>query len=192
MDKWRNKTAVVTGSSSGIGLAILKELVCEGVNVVGLARNAGKFQPVIEEMQKASGKIHVHSCDVSDADSVREAFEWIDDTVGAVDILINCAGIFRFVTILNDDDSLNADLRETMEVNVMGSVYCTRQAYKSMTRHDIYGIIININSVGGHYVSEIDILNNKRKKSLHFRFLYRAQNFHHSILMHLQSMRSRL
>lgn len=53
MDKWRNKNAVVTGSSSVIGLAILKELVREGVNVVGLARNAEKFQPVIEEMQKA-------------------------------------------------------------------------------------------------------------------------------------------
>lgn len=154
MDKWKNKTAVITGSSSGIGAAILKELVRGGVNVVGLARNAEKFQPIIEEMQKSSGKIHVHQCDVSNADSVSEAFQWIDNNVGCVDILINCAGIFRFITILNDDDKLNADLRETMDVNFMGSVYCAREAYKSMTKHGNYGIIININSVGGHYVSE--------------------------------------
>lgn len=156
MDKWRNKNAVVTGSSSGIGLAILQGLVNEGVNVIGLARNAEKFQPVIEEMKKSPGKIHVHQCDVSDAESVREAFQWIDEHVGAVDVLINCAGIFRFVSILNDDDSLNADLRETMNVNLMGGVYCARESYKSMTKHDNYGIIVNINSVGGHYVSEVN------------------------------------
>lgn len=154
MDKWCNKNAVVTGSSSGIGLAILRQLVREGVNVIGLARNAEKFQPIIEEMKKAPGKIHVHQCDVSDADSVREAFQWIDKHVGTVDVLINCAGIFRFITILNDDDSLNADLRETMNVNLMGGVYCAREAYKSMMKYDNYGIIININSVGGHYVRE--------------------------------------
>jgi NADP+-dependent farnesol dehydrogenase len=154
MDKWRDKTAVVTGSSSGIGAAILKELVREGVNVVGLARNTEKFLPIIDEMRKSPGKIQVHQCDVSESESVREAFQWIDDQFGCVDILINCAGIFRFITILNGDDKLNADLRETMDVNFMGSVYCAREAYKSMSKHGNYGIIININSVGGHYVSE--------------------------------------
>jgi NADP+-dependent farnesol dehydrogenase len=154
MDKWRNKNAVITGSSSGIGLAILKSFVGEGINVIGLSRNAEKFQPIIEEMSKAPGKIHVHKCDVSDDKSVQEAFEWIDRNIGAVDILINCAGIFRFITILNDDDSLNADLRETMNVNLMGTVFCVKEAYKSMMKHDNYGIIININSVGGHYVKK--------------------------------------
>lgn len=59
----------------------------------------------------------------------------------------------RFMTILNDDDS--AELKRTMDVNFMGAVYCTRSAYKSMMKRSAYGYIININSIDGHYVSEI-------------------------------------
>lgn len=154
MNKWRNKNAVVTGSSSGIGRAILKELIKHGVNVIGLARHIEKFQSVIEETRSQPSKLSVHQCDVSDPESVNEAFQWIAANVGAVDILINCAGIFRFITILNDDAKLNFDLQQTMNVNFMGSVYCAREAYKSMTEHGNYGCIMTINSVGGHYVSQ--------------------------------------
>lgn len=58
------------------------------------------------------------------------------------------------MTILNDDDSANAELKRTMDVNFMGAVYCTREAYRSMMKRNAYGYIININSIDGHYVSE--------------------------------------
>lgn len=61
------------------------------------------------------------------------------------------------MTILNDDDSANAELKRTMDVNFMGAVYCTREAYKSMMKRDAYGYIININSIDGHYVSENEV-----------------------------------
>lgn len=57
------------------------------------------------------------------------------------------------MTILNDDESANAELKRTMDVNFMGAVYCTREAYKSMMKRNAYGYIININSIDGHYVS---------------------------------------
>lgn len=57
------------------------------------------------------------------------------------------------MTILNDDDSANAELKRTMDVNFMGAVYCTREAYKSMMKQGAHGYIININSIDGHYVS---------------------------------------
>jgi NAD(P)-dependent dehydrogenase (short-subunit alcohol dehydrogenase family) len=60
----------------------------------------------------------------------------------------------RFMTVLNDDDSANAELKRTMDVNFMGAVYCTRAAYMSMMKRNAYGYIININSIDGHYVSE--------------------------------------
>lgn len=56
------------------------------------------------------------------------------------------------MTILNDDDSAGAELKRTMDVNFMGAVYCTREAYKSMKKRDVHGYIININSIDGHYV----------------------------------------
>ena len=69
-------------------------------------------------------------------------------------VAINLLHTFkRFMTILNDDDSANAELKRTMDVNFMGAVYCTREAYKSMTKRGDYGCIININSIDGHYVS---------------------------------------
>lgn len=58
------------------------------------------------------------------------------------------------MTVLNDDDSANAELKRTMDVNFMGAVYCTRAAYMSMMKRNAYGYIININSIDGHYVSE--------------------------------------
>ena len=58
----------------------------------------------------------------------------------------------RFMSILNDDEDTNAELKRTMDVNFMGTVYCTREAYKSMHKRGGYGYIININGVSGHYV----------------------------------------
>lgn len=147
MEKWLNKNAVVTGSSSGIGLAILKELLKEGINVIGLVRHVEKFDSIIENVKNSAGKLLVHQCDVSNPHSVKNAFNWIEENVGAVDVLINCAGIFRFI-------SFNNELKETIDVNFMGTVYCTRKAYESMMKYENFGLIVNINSVGGHYVKE--------------------------------------
>lgn len=161
MDKWQGKNAVVTGSSSGIGLSILNELLQQGVNVIGLARNVEKFitPPVT---QNHFGKLLTRQCDVSDQYSVKEAFEWIETNVGAVDVLVNCAGIFHFTSILSQDALASPSLQDTMATNFLGSVYCAREACKSMKRHGQYGCIINISSVGGHYVAS------KEAEALHF------------------------
>lgn len=90
MNKWRGENDVVTSCSSGIGRAILKERVKQGVNVFGVARHVEKFQDVIEEMKGEEGKITIRQCDVSDSESVRNAFNWIEENLSAVDILVNC------------------------------------------------------------------------------------------------------
>lgn len=58
------------------------------------------------------------------------------------------------MTVLNDDDSANVELKRTMDVNFMSAVYCTHAAYKSMMKRGAYGCIININSIDELYVSE--------------------------------------
>lgn len=59
--------------------------------------------------------------------------------------------IFRFIRILDEGDQINDDLKETVDVNLMGVVYCTRAAFKSMKRQEL-GYVININSICGHFV----------------------------------------
>jgi NADP+-dependent farnesol dehydrogenase len=158
MNKWQGKNAVVTGSSSGIGLSILKELLKHGVNVIGLARNVEKFQSLVKD-EGNFGKLSTRRCDVSDPASVKEAFEWIEVNIGSVDVLVNCAGIFHFTSILNNDNLASPSLQDTMATNFLGSVYCAKEAWRSMERHGNYGCIINISSVGGHYVTRRELIN---------------------------------
>lgn len=174
MEKWHGKNAVVTGSSSGIGLVISKELLKEGVNVVGLARNVEKFAKIDES--EDFGKLRMKQCDVSDSGSVRKAFEWIEENIGDVDILVNCAGIFVFTNILNDDETSNPSLKQTMDTNFLGTVYCAKEAHTAMVKHANYGCIVNISSVGGLYVSLQSLIGVLIRK-MFFRFLSQGLNF---------------
>ena len=99
MEKWEGKLAVVTGASSGIGAAIVKDLAIAGINVVGLARRVEKIEKIITELKEVTGKVYSHKCDVSDEVSVKSAFKWIEDTFGSIHILVNNAGIERLETM---------------------------------------------------------------------------------------------
>ncbi|XP_073828465.1 uncharacterized protein [Musca autumnalis] len=152
MDRWQNKIAVVTGASSGIGAATCKALVEKGMIVVGLARRFEKMEnqtrPLIAtEFQK---NFHTHSCDVSDEESVKTAFSWIVEKFGAVDVLINNAGMLKYGRITDPDSS---DLiKNTINTNVLGVVWCTREAFKSMKERNFDGHIVILNSIVGHVV----------------------------------------
>lgn len=58
---------------------------------------------------------------------------------------------FRFIRILDEGESVNDELKKIVDVNLMGLVYCTRAAFKSMKTRD-YGYIVNINSITGHFI----------------------------------------
>jgi len=96
MDKWQGKTAVVTGASAGIGAEIVKDLVKNGINVVGLARRPEIIEAFAKEIEGTGyGKIYAYKCDVSSLDSIKETFKWIEDKFGVINILVNNAGIGR-------------------------------------------------------------------------------------------------
>lgn len=84
MERWLNKIAVVTGASAGIGASTCKALVERGMIVVGLARRVEKMEkqtrPKIDE--KFQKNFHTHACDVSDEQSVKDAFAWIEEKFG--------------------------------------------------------------------------------------------------------------
>jgi NADP-dependent 3-hydroxy acid dehydrogenase YdfG len=91
MDKWKGKIACVTGASVGIGEAIVKDLAKNGIIVIGLARRPEKIEEFAKEVK--DGQIFAYKCDVSDLESVKSAFKWIEEKFGCLHILINNAGI---------------------------------------------------------------------------------------------------
>lgn len=151
MEKWVGKIAVVTGASAGIGAEIVKDLARNGINVVGLARRPEKVEEIAKDLGITSGKIHAYKCDVSDLQSIKDAFKWIESNFGFVHILVNNAGIIRNIKILTDDD-VSDKINEVINTNFSGLVHVTREAYRLMKASNDYGMIINVNSNAGHKI----------------------------------------
>jgi NADP+-dependent farnesol dehydrogenase len=153
MELWKGKVAVVTGANNGMGFAILKKLAEEGMIVVGF----DIFTDDMAKLAKARSdlKIHIAKCDVTKDDQVEGSFQWIDKNLGGVDVLINNAGVFKDVGVLQHEKPM-ADLTLMIDLNFTAIVRCTRLAFKSMEARDACGYIININSIHGHSVAQFD------------------------------------
>ncbi|XP_075155707.1 farnesol dehydrogenase-like [Haematobia irritans] len=155
MDRWQNKIAVVTGASAGIGAATCKALAEKGMIVIGLARRVEKMEnqtrPLIAEEYRKN--FHSYKCDVGCEESVKEAFAWIIQKFGAVDVLINNAGICPISTLLSPDNS--AVVKDVLNTNVLGVVWCTREAFRNMKERNFDGHIIIVNSVAGHRIPNV-------------------------------------
>lgn len=149
MEKWVGKTAVVTGASAGIGAALVVDLARAGINVIGLARRMEKVQEIADANKTLPGKIHARKCDVSSVEEIKKTFQEIEKEFGGLEILINNAAKLKYMNILTEEDNTK-DVIETINTNLTGLILCAQEAYKSMAKRDVYGYIININSVSGH------------------------------------------
>ncbi|KAJ6637276.1 Farnesol dehydrogenase [Pseudolycoriella hygida] len=151
MDRWIKKVAVVTGASSGIGAAIVVDLVKAGMIVIGLARRVEKVEELKGKIpSECAGELHSFKCDVQQEESVKAAFEWVEQTFGGIDVLVNNAGIVTQAKLVDLDNT--AKIKSVIDTNIMGVYYCTRIAFHSMKKRDVDGHIIIINSVAGHKV----------------------------------------
>lgn len=83
------RVAVVTGASSGLGVAMAKALAKQGAEVAVLARRKEKLDEVVSEIEQAGGKAFAVACDVTKEESVVEAAKTVKEHYGKVDILIN-------------------------------------------------------------------------------------------------------
>lgn len=142
MDRWRGKIAVVTGASAGIGASIVKDLAKAGLIVIGLARRADKIEELKIELKNVSGEIHSHQCDITSEESIKTTFNWIIEKFGGINILINNAGIFRYTSLL--DENNGQSITDTVNTNLLGLLFCTREAFKSMNKSSEDAHIINI------------------------------------------------
>ncbi|KAH8274277.1 hypothetical protein KR026_003202 [Drosophila bipectinata] len=154
MERWCNKVAVVSGASSGIGAACVRALVGAGMVVVGLARRQERVEQLREELAgEKQSRLHAIRCDVSRNEQVSEAFEWIKKHLGAVDVLVSNAGIMATGELSGQDDA--EAMLATMETNVMGGVYCIREAFQSMRERGAEGHVVIVNSVAGQQVPNL-------------------------------------
>lgn len=151
MEKWIGKVAVVTGASAGIGEAIIKDLAAAGMIVIGLARRSEKVDEIAKTLGKTPGKIHSRACDVSDLESVKQAFKWIEETFESISILVNNAGVAYKMQILDKAD-ISEKLNAVVNTNFTGLVHCSREGFRLIEKSDDYGMIINVGSVVGHSI----------------------------------------
>lgn len=154
-EKWIGKIAVVTGASAGIGAAIFKELLTKGINVIGLARRSEKVEEIIKDLGSCKGKAYAYKCDVSDPKSVTETFKWIEENFETIHILVNNAGIARTGNLIDDNEETWFKLNEIIDVNIRGLTQCIREGIKLMKKSEDYSLIINVNSILGHFVSNV-------------------------------------
>ncbi|XP_055384598.1 farnesol dehydrogenase-like [Condylostylus longicornis] len=148
MNRWENRVAVVTGASSGIGAAIVIDLIKAKMIVVGLARRLDRMEKLREELPTdLKSNFHYLKCDVSNEENVKNCFQWINENLGGTDVLVNNAGCLKYGTLSNDLTS--DEIRNCLNTNVMGIVYCTKEAFKSMKERDFNGHVILINSLSG-------------------------------------------
>ncbi|XP_016969875.1 farnesol dehydrogenase-like [Drosophila rhopaloa] len=161
MDRWLNRVAVVTGASSGIGSACCKDLVAKGMVVVGLARREERLKQLKESLPAdQQARFHGHKCDVSVEQQVVDAFAWVEEALGGADVLVNNAGIITG-SLLTDEGN-GADVRSVLDTNVLGFVWCAREAFKSQQKRDVTdGHVVVINSVVGHKIPHIPGFNFK-------------------------------
>lgn len=138
-----NKTALVTGASSGLGEQFARCLSRAGARVIVAARSVEKCGVLAQELKNALSL----PMDVADKNSVCQAFQLLENRGERIDICVNCAGIYESTPIL--DESEEAHFEVMFETNVFGTWYVTKKIALHMKRHQLRGSIINISSVNG-------------------------------------------
>lgn len=153
MDRWTGKVAVVTGASAGIGAAIVLDLARAGCQTIGLARRSDRIEALRQQLPAAAAaRLYARRCDVSSESDILTAFRWIAEQFGRVDILVNNAGVlYADLELLSPENT--AQMRNTLEVNVLAPVLCTREAFRLMrSAVPPCGHVVLINSISGHWV----------------------------------------
>lgn len=142
---FKDKVAVVTGASRGIGREIALQFAAAGAKVVLSARSAQAVEDLAREIQDAGGQAIAVVGDIALTADVEELFRKAAETFQRVDILVNNAGITRDGLLLRMKDE---DWDAVLDTNLKGAFLCMRAAAKLMSKQK-YGRIINISSVVG-------------------------------------------
>ncbi|PPJ54517.1 hypothetical protein CBER1_02533 [Cercospora berteroae] len=142
------RVAVVTGASSGIGAAVASALAAEGCHLVLAARRTPALESLKRRLAVRDGKVIVKQTDVTDKAQVDDLLQTAEKELGAVDILVSCAGVMYFTMMANaHTDEWNT----TVDVNCKGLLHVLAATVPGMLRRGA-GHIVAISSDAGRKV----------------------------------------
>jgi len=139
----KDKVAIVTGASQGIGRETALALAQAGAKVVAAARNEEKLATLVREIAAAGGEAFALKMDVADAEQVKAGFKQVIEKSGRLDILVNNAAVTRDGLAMR---MKKEDWEAVLQTNLTGAHFCIQQALPTMMKARA-GRIINISSV---------------------------------------------
>ncbi|TYB78626.1 SDR family NAD(P)-dependent oxidoreductase [Bizionia myxarmorum] len=143
-----NKTALITGATSGIGHATAQEFAKHGIQLVLCGRRQERLDTIKNALQKQT-EVHTLNFDVRDFDAAKKEFETLPDAFKNIDILINNAGNAHGMDTIQDGDVDDWDAM--IDINVKGLLYVSKLIMPRMIERES-GHIINIGSSAGKEV----------------------------------------
>ncbi len=144
------RQALITGASSGLGQHMARTLALAGARVHLAARNIDKLSAVVERLRSENAQAQAWALDVQDPTSVEATFAALHAEVGAMDILINNAGITNTRALLQQEV---AEWDAILDTNLRGAWLVARAAVKAMVAAGSGGAVVNIASILGERVA---------------------------------------
>jgi 3-oxoacyl-[acyl-carrier protein] reductase len=136
----KDRVAVVTGGSRGIGVAVARRFAESGAKVAILARGAADLKAAREALAKDGLQVHDYVCDVSKAADISAAYDQIVKDLGSVDILVNNAGTARTMAFENITDEA---WQEDLDLKLFAAIRFSRLVWPGMKQRK-WGRIINV------------------------------------------------
>ncbi len=139
---WKDKVAIVTGGSSGLGLEIVRQFAARGARIGIIARNSQRLMEVVEQLQTSGCQAYGISADVCDMVEAAQAIEQLIDRFGHLDVLVNNVGVSsrHDIRTATADDYVDA-----FRTNVVSAINCTQAAADQIRKQG--GSIVNIASL---------------------------------------------
>ena len=142
----KHKTVIITGASSGIGKSCAEQFAARGANLVLGARQYVTLCEIAQDLEnRYSIKAVAVQCDVSKEEDCKELIAQANKTFGGVDVLINNAGISMRALFKDLDIQV---LKNLMDVNFWGAVYCTKYALPALLKSK--GSVVGVSSIAGY------------------------------------------
>ena len=140
----RDRVAIVTGGSKGIGIAVARRFAESGARVAILARGADELKAAREQLAKDGLEVRDYVCDVSKAADISRTYEKVAADFGKVDVLVNNAGTSRAMAFETVTDEI---WQEDLDLKLFAAIRLSRLVWPGM-RERQWGRIINVLNVG--------------------------------------------
>lgn len=142
---FRDRVVVITGGSRGLGLVMARQFAVEGARLALLARDSDELDRARDQLTAAGAHVIVVPCDVRERAQVTQAIVHVVETLGAIDVLINNAGVIQ---VGPAEHMTVGDFEDAMATHFWGPLYTTLAALPHMRQQGARRIV-NISSIGG-------------------------------------------